>query len=177
MVAALPPLFILSARGVQIIKNKKVLAAVLAAVIFSGFFLSLDSITKYHDGFRKAGIYVDENARPGELIFYTGMPTVLFYHEVDSGNWWRYGDYNRTQDIRYVIIEYHAYTKRQSIFGFFDLERFESDFSPAAIFRNEDALTEIDIQAAGIAVEDVEHIKIYRVDKDISDYFRSDWSS
>ena len=176
-VLALPPFAVISSLGLSGIRKRQIFFAVLALGIASSIILSFDSIIKTHDGFRKTADFIKANVGPGDLIFYTGMPQLLVYHDLDTGNWWRFGDYNRTGGIKYVIIEYHAYRKRESGFGFFDLERFEEDFSPVAVFNNEDPVLEAEYWAAGLAVKDLDKIKIYRPDEDISGYFNRSWSS
>ena len=76
--------------------------------------------------------------------------------------------YDRTSEIRYVVVDLLSEDERLS---FFDLERFENDFSPVAVFQNEDPMRENDAKVIGSERGDMRSIKIYKIDEDISGYF------
>ena len=182
---AMPAFALISARGFLFAKMKskkikKLAPIILILIIASSVVLAADTLTMHNDGYRKTGEFINSNVKEGELIFYTGMPQLLFYHEINTGNWWRYFDYNNTKNIRHVVIESHIYheTERWRVFGFFDLERFENDFRPAAIYMNYNSQAEIEmflVTGSADFPEKYREIKIYSVDRDISGYFNNTW--
>lgn len=162
----LPLVSILAARGAMEFKNRNIFMAAIALAAVTGMIFSIDTVLMKHDGFRKTGLYITENVGSDDRIFYTGMPQLLFYHEVSTGNYWEHDDVNGTKDITLVILENHKYRDYNS---FFDYASFERDFEPDAVFINDDPWEQIN----GFASKnpDYQEIRIYKPGKDISSYF------
>ncbi len=169
ILAAMPPFIIIASKGVQSLKRRDLILLVLALTVVSCMLISLDSITSYHDGYKNVGRYISQNVVGDDLIFYTGWSQLLFYHELDTGNWWEHDETDRTSEVTYVIVD--SLGKDSERLSFFDFERFENDFSPVAVFENVDHMRETDARIAGMRTDHIRPIKVYKVDEDISRYF------
>ena len=165
LLPAVVPICVLASRGILSIKDRRLLLGAIALIALTSIALSANTIASVHDGYRNAGNYIDENVGSGDLIFYTGMPQILFYHETNTGNWWRAGDKDTVKDIDYVILQYHKSQNK-----YLDVERFERDFDPIATFYNDDPWEEV--LHLSQKIPDYERIDIYKVDRDISGYFK-----
>lgn len=162
-VPVLPVLCLVAARGLDLIKSKKILVIILAAVILSGIYGSINSIQAYHNGYRQTGAFINENIKENDLIFYAGMPQLLFYHEIDTGNWWELGDMDSIDNITYVIL---AGTYLADVFK---RDEFEREFEPVAVYTNE--VAERELFDMSREIPDYYKIKIFRVNESIRRYF------
>ncbi|MFH0956893.1 MAG: hypothetical protein V1813_03450, partial [Candidatus Aenigmatarchaeota archaeon] len=167
LLPALPAITVLAGKGFMDIsgriKQRNVVAIVLCIIALTGIYGSLNTVATLHDCYRKTGEFINSEIKQDDLIFYTGMPQLLFYHEIETGNWWEAGDMNSTGRITYVILEAHKYTNK-----YMDVARFERDFKPVKVIINDDTREENGIP---LGIPDYNEIRIYKPGRDISGYF------
>jgi hypothetical protein len=166
IVPVLPAVALTSAVGLNAIKRKGMLYALVCLAVITGTLMSVNTIMDYHSGYRQLGYFMQQNMTGRDLVFYTGMPQALFYHETGTGNWFKYGDVDSFGNITYaVLISPYKYENR-----YIDAQGLESALDPVAVYVNEDPFMEI----YGETEErrDSEYIRVYRIDDDSRVYFR-----
>jgi len=119
LLPALPPLALLSARGLIALDNvrvpfidklpsrmrkAKLTSLCLIAVMFSSLYLSTDTISSCHNAYRMAGQFLNNRLSGNDIVWIDSQPVILFYLNTAVCSW-------EKQDIlkgRYILVDFVA---------------------------------------------------------------------
>jgi len=160
----LPPLSIVAARGLTMLKDERLFSLVLGLALVSSLWMAYDNITEPHNGARKTVEFLMENVRSGEFVYEAIGPYINFYNE-DSNFWWDHRN-PPNESIRYIVLDYRLY-KLYSL----DYELLQSEKEPVAVFSNPNPNAET-MDWIRREIADYDKLKIYKITpEDAKRYF------
>ena len=146
MIPAIPAFSILSAIGcikfTDFIKNKldiikkynsQIISVIVIIILFTSLPSLINIISNTHNGYRIAGIFLKENVKENEYIFFSGGPQIRFYYP--NASWWRYCDNISSEDIKYVILDYMKYSYDDEFL--YNINNIEKNVKPLIILKNQ----------------------------------------